>query len=121
MRFGQSSGIVLPDNSYQVPSFEFRKRTRFFNLYLVSTLGLVVLVMHMANGLPPHNLRVLRMPYGTLDLDPSRLVHPVALDDPNQNSACHVPLAPVTTLQFVFVFSLLSAITPTESNLLPRC
>jgi hypothetical protein len=48
------------------------------------------------------------VPYGTLDLDPSRLVHPVALDDPYQNSACHVPLAPVTTLQFVSVFSFIN-------------
>jgi hypothetical protein len=72
----------------------------------------------MANGLAPHNLCVLRVPYGTLDLDSSRLVHPVALDDPYQNSACHVPLAPVTTLQFVSVFSLLSTVIEMRPSLI---
>jgi hypothetical protein len=118
MRFGQSNGIVLADNPYQVPSLKLRERPRFFNLHLVSTLGLVVFVMHMANGLAPHNLCVLRVPYGTLDLDSSRLVHPVALDDPYQNSACHVPLAPVTTLQLVSVFSLLSTAIRTNPTLI---
>jgi hypothetical protein len=55
----------------------------------------------------------------SLDLDPSRFVHPVALDDPYQNSACHCPLASVGFPIDLRLFAKVLCLRPTLLALAP--
>jgi hypothetical protein len=93
--FRRTDFLALFYDTYQTPSLQLGNWPGFFNLNLVSQMRLILFVVHMTNRLAPHNLRVLRMPNKSFDLNASRLVHPIALDDTYQNSACHVPFAPV--------------------------
>src|SRR3954464_3447494 len=78
-------GLLGPraDDPDDPPPLELRQRAGLHDLDDVAQVGLVRLVVTMADGASPEHLAVLGMREEGLDLDPSGLVHLVGRHDPD--------------------------------------
>src|SRR3990172_5670815 len=70
--------VAPRDHPDDPPTLGLGQRASLHDFHRIAGLGIVVLVMGMANGTVPQVLAVLRMPHQAFDLDAARLGHLVA-------------------------------------------